>query len=522
MRIQLVKLGVLILAAGFSVTGVLAQQQSPNQSSQDQQQNQNQNQQQNQNQPQNQDQQQPQDQQQNQNQGNQQQQTPDQGQPQQPIPAYRSPLGGATDNEQENPGPQYEPDSRPLSGVQDLSVIPAERRSYWSPYLGVLATGDSNSLGATKSGWVSYESVIGGVNLERASRGSELALQYIGGGTFSTGSGIGTSVVQDLGVTETIHGRRNSLTLVDLVGYFPETSFGFGGTVGLPGLTSTTGGINPVFLPGESILTAQGQRLSNASIAQFDMKITARSSFTVVGGYSFLHFLDNNLLDYSDINARAGYNYEMTRHDTIALYYDFAQLRYSAISSTIENHTLHVSYAHRVTGRLAFQAAAGPEISFFPDSVLPGGSPTNSTTRVSWSMNTGLTYQEQERTSLGIRYSHGVTGGSGIFFGAESDRVSGTIDHRMQGMDVRLTGGYSRNRGLNVPGVTSSGQVYNYWFGGANLDKPLLREWSLRLSYELQYQYSNLAFCITPQCRTSFTRNVISLGVYWKGRPTPF
>jgi len=121
-----------------------------------------------------------------------------------------------------------------------------------------------------------------------------------------------------------------------------------------------------------------------------------------------------------------------------------------------------------------------------------------------------------------VRYSHGVTGGSGIFFGAQSDRVSGTVQHRMRSMDAQLTAGYSRNRGLNVSGVTSTGQVYNYWFGGVNLERRLSREWSLRLAYELQYQYSNLAFCITSPCGTSFTRNTVSLGVNWRGRPTAF
>lgn len=518
-RIQL-KFGMMILAAGFIVAGLRAQQEAPDQSNQDQQPNQGQQQ----------GQQQDQNQQPNQNQGNQEPQTenPDQNQnqnqPQQPIPAYRSPLGGTTGEDDSSAPQQYEPDTRPLSGVQDLSVgTPGDRRSNWSPYLGVLATGDSDSLGATKgTGWTSYESVIGGVNLERQSLATELELQYIGGGTFYTGNGVGTSVVQDLGITETLRWRRNTLTLVDLAGYFPETSFGYGSAIGLPGLTTVTGGLQPAFLPGESILTAEGQRFSNTSLVQSDIGLSARSSFTVVGGYSFLRFLDNNLLDYSDINAQAGYNYQMTRHDTIAVYYRFVQLRYSALTSNLVNHIVNVSYGHRITGKLAFRAAAGPEVSSYPDSVVIGGSPTNSTTRVSWSMDTGLTYQEAERTSLGVQYSHGVTGGSGIFFGAESDRVTGTIQHRMRGMDAQLAGGYSRNRGLTVPGVTSTGQVYNYWFSDVNLDRSLSRELSLRLTYELQYQYSNLAFCITSPCGTSFTRNTISLGVNWRGRPTLF
>jgi hypothetical protein len=507
-RIRL-KLGVMILAAGLSVAGVRAQQEAQNQSGQGQQ---NQGQQQSQAQGQGQQQSQAQGQQQGQ-----QGQNSQQGQPQQPIPAYRSPLGGTTGEDNSTP-PQYERDTRPLAGIENVSVgIPGERRSYLSPYLDVLASGASNSLG-TNRGWIGYGSVIGGMNLERVSRASDLSLLYTGGGSFSDSSGAGTSIVQDLRITESLRWRRNTLTLVDLFGYFPETSFGYGGVIGSPGLTSVTGGIQSVFLPGESILTADGQRVTNASVAQLNIGLSARSSFTLVGGYSFLRFLDNDLLDYTSINARVGYNYRMTRRDTIAVYYDFDQLRYSASTGTIENHAAQVTYGREVTGKLAFQAAAGPEISFYPNSLVAGGASTNSTSRVSWSMNAGLTYQEQERTSLALQYSHGVTGGSGVFFGAQSDRVTGTLNHTLPSVDVRLTGGYSHDKGLNAQAVTPpSDQVYNYWFGGVNLDRSLFRDWKLRVSYELQYQESNQAFCISAPCGTTFIRNLVTLGVRWNG-----
>jgi hypothetical protein len=512
-RIQMLKLGIVILATWFSVAGVRAQQQAPEQSNQDQQKNQ--------------DQQQNQGQQQNQNPSTPNSQNPEQNQsqPQQPIPAYRSPLGGMAGGEEDNAAPpQYEPDTRPLAGAEDLSVgVPAERRSNWAPYVSVLATGDSSPLGGTAAGWTSYESVVGGLNLEKVSRLSDLNLQYLGGGTFSNNSSVGTSIVQNLGITDTLHWQRNSLLIADQFGYFPEASFGYGGVVGLPGLSTTVGGLQSVFVPGESVLTAEGQRVTNSFVAQLNTALSARSSVTLVGGYSLLRFLDNSLLDYGDITAQAGYNYQMTRRDTVAVIYHFDQLRYSSVTPMIENHTVEVSYAHQVTGKLAFQAAAGPEISFYPNSLMVGGTSANSTSHVSWSMNTGLTYQQKERTTLGLQYSHGVTGGSGVFLGAQSDQVSGSLNYRMSGVSsLGLTSGYARNRGLSAAGVTSSSQVYDYWFGGATFDRSLNRTWNLSLSYELQYQESNLGFCITPQCGTSFTRNVVSLGVNWDARPIPF
>jgi hypothetical protein len=322
-----------------------------------------------------------------------------------------------------------------------------------------------------------------------------------------------------LGITETFHWQRNTISLVDQFGYFPETSFGYGGVIGSPGLTTTTGGLQSVFTPGESILTGAGQRVTNSFAAQLDRALSGRSSFTLVGGYSLLHYFDNNLFDYSDFSAQGGYNYQMTQRDTIAVIYHFDEIRYSSTSPTIENHTLQVSYGRRMTGRLAFQAAAGPEISFYPSSLVAGATSTNSTAHVSWSMNTALTYQQKQRTSLGLTYSHGVTGGSGVFLGSQSDLVSGSLNYQLSGVsNLGFTSGYSRNRELNNAGVTSS-QVFNYWFGGANFSRSLSRIWRINLAYELQYQESNLGFCISTPCATSFTRHVVSLGLNWNARP---
>ena len=97
--------------------------------------------------------------------------------------------------------------------------VPAGRRSNWAPYFSVLATGDSNSLGGGQnSGWVSYESVVGGANLEKVSRLSDLGLQYLGGGTFSNESGIGNTTFQNLGITgHCIGGATHSRLWTSLV-----------------------------------------------------------------------------------------------------------------------------------------------------------------------------------------------------------------------------------------------------------------------------------------------------------------
>ena len=59
----------------------------------------------------------------------------------QPIPAIRSPLASGADNDQdEAPNPQLmQPDTRSLTGVQDLSLgSMALEHSYWQPRLSFL------------------------------------------------------------------------------------------------------------------------------------------------------------------------------------------------------------------------------------------------------------------------------------------------------------------------------------------------------------------------------------------------
>ena len=121
---------------------------------------------------------------------------------------------------------------------------------------------------------------------------------------------------------------------------------------------------------------AAGARSHKFVRQEFDEFLTARTSLTFVGGYSLLHYFDTALLDYGDATFQGGYNYQMSRKDTIAVSYLFSGFRYSNFNQSINTHTVAVSYGRRVTGRLAFQASAGPQIVF---SRMPiSGSPETS------------------------------------------------------------------------------------------------------------------------------------------------
>jgi hypothetical protein len=257
---------------------------------------------------------------------------------------------------------------------------------------------------------------------------------------------------------------------------------------------------------------------------EVDRYLTGRTSLTFVGGYSLLHYFDSGLLDYGDATFQGGYNYQMTRKDTIAISYQFSGFRYSNFNQTINSHTISGSYARRVTGRLAFQVSAGPQVVFLQIPLSASSEPANSgtTTHVYLSAQTGLQYQLQ-RTVLGVAYSHGVNGGSGVLPGSLADILTVTATRQLS----RATGGifnfgYSHNSGFNVEVSVPSNQAYTYWFGGVALTHRLGRELNFNLSYQAQYQDSNALFCVGAACGTSVIRHLIAFGVGWRKQPIPF
>jgi hypothetical protein len=450
----------------------------------------------------------------------------------QPIPAIRSPLASVADNGDEdqagNPQ-QLQPDTRSLTGVEDLSIgSMALEHSYWQPRLAVSETVDSNPGFSTGgSSWGTWTSLLGGVDIHRVSGVSELLVSYTGGGMFSTGSNNSpTGTVQELSLSDRFSFRRWTLAVFDQTSYLPESSFGFAGAAGagLPG-AGTGLGLGSGFTPGQSILTARSQNLSNAFNVELDTKLTSRSSLTFVGGYSLLHYFDDNLLNFGDATFQAGYNYQATRNDTVAVSYQFSAYRYSNVNQSLNLHTVQASYGRRVTGKLAFQISAGPQfaLSSFPLTGSTGstGQGSMSSSQLYWTLNTALQYQLR-RAALNATYNHGVSGGSGVLAGAETDVVTGGFNDQVaRTFNAGLTVGYSRNRGFAEAGG-SAAQNYSYWFVGVNATHPFGRTLDAFANYQLQYQDLGAGGCVGSACSMNVIRHQISFGVNFHKQPIPF
>lgn len=452
-------------------------------------------------------------------------------QPAQPIPAYHSPLASAANNTQDEANADSQkllPDTTALTGIQDLSLgVPPTNHSYWQPHVDLSSTVDSNPLvGSGQTGWTTFTSLSGGMDLHRNTGNSMLTLSYIGGGSFSNDGSVSNGIVQGLNFSERLAYRRYVFTFFDQFLYAPQTSFG---AAGIPnGLTLPGGGtigLGNGYTPGQSILTGRGQRVTNFSGGEIDVLLTPRTSLTFVGGYSLLDSLDEVELNYGDVIFTAGYNYQLTRKDTIGLSYQFSSISYSNIDQSIRNNIISASYGRRITGKLAFQISGGPDIALIrmPLTSAPANdTSTGYMTHVYASINTAVQYQLR-LVSISASYNHGVSGGSGVLAGAVTDNLTGTVSRQVaRTFNVSWNAGYSRNRGIEVAGTTATNETFDYWFTGVNVGHPLGRTMNIFLNYQLQYQNTGASICTGPGCAGSVTRNQITFGFGWHKQPIPF
>jgi hypothetical protein len=475
---------------------------------------------------------------QSQQQGQGQNQSPDQSS--QPIPAYHSPLASAADNGQDDTSgaQQLVPDTRPLTGVEDLSIgIPATQHSYWQPRVDFFSTLDTNPLnGSGNNSLTSFTTISAGIDLHRISGNSALTLDYTGGGSISNDGSSTNGVVQALSLSERLAYRRYAISFFDQLLYAPQTALGASsipGTSGLPG--GGAGGFGNGYTPGQSILTTRGQRLTNSTDGEVDAFLNARSSLTFVGGYSILDSFDDSQLNYGNVIFSAGYNYQMSRANTVGFSYQYSAFNYSNFDQSIKNNIISVSYGRRITGKLAFQVSGGPDIAFvhmpIPTSTGTSGGAgggtlgsSTATTQVYASFNTSLRYQGR-LVGFAATYNHGVGGGSGVLAGSITDNTSGTVSRQLsRTLNGSWNLGYSRNRGLEVAGTATASQLFNYWYTGVSLSHPWGRSMNLSFGYQLQYQNqsANTPGCTGAACGTSETRNQITFALGWHRQPIPF
>jgi hypothetical protein len=442
----------------------------------------------------------------------------------QPIPAYHSPLASAAPGDQDADTQTLAPDTSPLTGAQNFTVgVPIATHSYWQPSFNFATSADSNGLQESgNTGWTSLNSITAGLKIHRQSGTSNMDINYLAGGLISNGSDSNNGLIQGLSFKEALSFRRSTLSFFDAFDYLPQSQFGFAGLGGiqLPG----NGAIGGNFAPGQAVLTQGGKNLTNSFVTEFDESLTARTSLTFVGGYSLLHSTGSDLYDYGDATFQGGYNHQMSPKNTVGLSYAFTALRYSNSNQSINTNTVAGSFGRRVTGRLGFQVSGGPQIVFsnLPITGTPNQTATSSGARFYWSIQSSLQYQVGT-TGLAVTYSHGVNGGAGVLPGSLADTVSASVNRPLtRTTNAALSFGYSHNTGINQTTPMPLNQSYNSTFGGVTLNRALGPMLNVNLSYQAQYQSGGATNCVGLACSAIGLRNLITLGVGWQKRPTPF
>src|SRR5215469_5210638 len=338
------------------------------------------------------------------------------------------------DQDQDQTVEVLEPDTRPLTGFQELTLgSPVERHSYWVPGIAYVNFVQSNGqFQGGSSNWNSTNYINGNITLFENWSRSQLLVNYSGGGYFSTDSASGNGWFQQLGFSQTFHWERLQLVLLDQFAYLPQAQFGFGAgtSLALPGIGGSLGGgvtgFAPGFAPGQSIFTTFGPRYLNTGGVQATYQFTRRSSITVGGLVSILRFTDAGNIESNDYTGNIGYNYQLTRNDTLGLQYRYGSFHYLGLPQAIGNQSILASYGKRITGRWALQLAGGPEITDFRIPEVAGAQ----THYVTGSGSASVTYGVP-RGSFSVAYFHGLTAGSGVFLGATTDQVSGYANRRV-------------------------------------------------------------------------------------------
>jgi len=451
------------------------------------------------------------------------QQTPVQGKTK-PAGAttYPVPLAGPDDQPDQNN--QLVPDTTPLTGIQTPTLgTPGLNHSYWMP--GIQWSGSIQSHGYDQiqnPDWIMNNYLVGNVSLLKAWTGrSQLSLNYSAGGFLTTDSAQGNGYYQQLALTQTFNWNRWQLQLIDQFSYLPESSFGFGGGAGGLGTPGTGGPLVPVipgmgnnYIPNQSIYAALGPRYSNASAVQLTYLTSPRGSFTFSGSYGLLNFVEDGNVDSDMITGTAGYNYALNPHDTLGVFYKFSSFHYPGEPQAMGDHSFNIAYGKKITGRVALQLYAGPDFTTSRVSINGNSS--------SFGVNAGANLQYGlHHGAFNLGYSHGVTGGSGVLTGTNSDLINTSISHRLTRLwSGQFNFGYARNTSLSITSADSL--TYNSYSVGGGINRPLGRNATFAINYNINIPDYSTSACTGAACTSNQKLQYITINFQWHTRPLVF
>lgn len=438
-----------------------------------------------------------------------------------PIPAAKKPLllmSGTTQSDQEVQQSGMQPDQSPITGAQQLTLgTPELGHSYWAPGFSFHNVFQSN-VNQTND-WAVASYFLGTSSLSLQTKHSKLAVNYSGGGSVSDSNALPNSSYHQLSFSEGFDFAKWTVLFLDQFGYLPQSAFGFGGSSGIStpgvggGLAAGFAGLQSNYAPGQSLFSAVGAQINNSFVTQIEYTLTPRSSLTMAGSYGLLSFTQSlGAIDTRDAIGSLGYDYQVTRRDTIGILYRFTAYQYVGVPQRLGDHSVNFAYGRKITGRLALQLTGGPEVTTYRQTIA------GAMQRITGAGGANLTYAF-ERGSLSLNYNRGLSGGSGILVGSDLDRVEARLSHHLgRRWDGNVGAGFARNGAFPGMSGTNTPPIHSLFVTGG-INRNLGRTASFSVNYIFDYQNAVQPVCPAGGCGTEFTQHQIWVGFQWRTRP---
>lgn len=446
-----------------------------------------------------------------------QQQVPVQNVPQQPT-APLLPEGSAGSVQQAylvaTPSTQAQPDTRTLSGIESITT------GSLRPLVSIFDPGlYFSALGYSGQGQMGSETLTSGATVgttlsaAKVWRGSNLAFTYNGSDTYYypiAFYGPRNLPSHSFGLSlATVRGRW-TLRLRDDFLYSWQAGFGnvfTGGPAALQNAGSPLAALQPSLNTFGTILTGFARQVNTIPSGEVDYAFSHRTTVTFSGSYGLSDFITPGYLDSRNITGRVGYNYALSSKNTLAFITEYNRTSYTGTSTRLDSGSLQMSFGRKLTGRLAFQIAAGPELTAFHNFGTPNRQ------QLSWTASGTLTRQTA-RTGYALSYLRAVTPGSGVYLGTHANTLTGSVNRRLtQSWSASLNGGYAANSAL-VPAGIFAGSFKN-WFAGANLGEQIGRRVHVALSYQYQRQIMSPGACPVINCGAVPAYQAFGLSMNW-------
>jgi hypothetical protein len=388
-----------------------------------------------------------------------------------------------------------------------------------------LSASEAIQLGYYGPGEVTHSTVLSGnVSYTAKSEVRPFSLLLSSGVILANQQGQGTSGYVNIAASQGYVTRSWVFNISDSFSFLPQSPTT--GLSGIPGVGDLGAAPvqGPVAGPAGGILSNAGDRYGNTLGGSVERQLSRNMSVSGTGSWSTLHFLDNNGsasagLDYSQVSGVVSLNRHFSGRtsgslDAVYSTYSYTGVTTEASPPDIESRGLNVSIQHLLSRNLSVSASVGPQwVSSSNGTLIPS--------RLSVAATGSISYQ-RGFTTAAVAYSRGVSGGSGVVPGANSDIVSGSLAHTYgRNWVASLNVGYSHTAGLTQQLTNGSlvprNLTYDTVYGGAQLTRRINEHFSGYVSYFAQNQTNN--FSLTQNAFNG-TSQTFGVGITFTPRST--